>query len=117
MSTLALDKKADLAGPGIGDYTELEKVLPRDYHSLLSPRDTQRAIFHVKRYIEDNLCQELSLMMLEVPLIVDVDSGVNDCWTATDLARRSSSTSRTIGTSIRSTPRSCRPLPSGNGSP
>ena len=25
-----LDKKADLAGPGIGDYTELEKVLPRD---------------------------------------------------------------------------------------
>ena len=78
MSTLVLDKKADLAGPGIGDYVELEKILPRHYHSLLSPRETQHAIFHVKRYIEDNLCKELNLMMVEVPLIVDVESGVND---------------------------------------
>ncbi|HXX02480.1 MAG TPA: aspartate--ammonia ligase [Candidatus Acidoferrales bacterium] len=71
-------KKADLAGPGIGDYEELEKILPRDYHPLLTPRETQTAIFHVKRYIEDNLCKELKLMMVEVPLIVDVESGVND---------------------------------------
>jgi hypothetical protein len=49
MSTLVLDKKADLAGPGIGDYKELEKILPNDYHSLLNPRETQQAIFHVKR--------------------------------------------------------------------
>ena len=73
-----LDKKADLAGPGIGDYTELEKILPHDYRSLLTPKETQQAIFHVKRYIEDNLCKELNLMMVEVPLIVDVESGVND---------------------------------------
>jgi len=78
MSTLVLDKKADLAGPGIGDYVELEKILPHDYHSLLTPRETQQAIFQVKRYIEDHLCQALNLMMVEVPLIVDVDSGVND---------------------------------------
>ena len=78
MSTLVLDKKADLAGPGIGDYTELEKILPSDYRSLLSPKETQRAIFQIKRYIEDHLCQELNLMMVEVPLIVDVASGVND---------------------------------------
>ena len=78
MSTLTLDKKADLAGPGIGDYNELEKALPHDYHSLLTPKETQRAIFHVKRYIEDNLCKELNLMMVEVPLIVDGESGVND---------------------------------------
>jgi aspartate--ammonia ligase len=78
MSTLVLDKKADLAGPGIGDYVELEKILPRDYRSLLTPKETQQAIFHVKRYIEDNLCQQLNLMMAEVPLIVDVESGVND---------------------------------------
>ena len=32
------DKKADLAGPGIGDYAELEKILPRDYGSLLNPK-------------------------------------------------------------------------------
>jgi hypothetical protein len=30
MSTLVFDKRADLAGPGIGDYSELEKILPRD---------------------------------------------------------------------------------------
>src|SRR5579862_7403287 len=72
------DKKADLAGPGIGDYTELEHVLPADYSSLLSPKDTQRAIFETKKYIEDNLCKELNLMMVTVPLIVDEESGVND---------------------------------------
>ena len=78
MTTLTHDKKADLAGPGIGDYTELERVLPNDYHSLLDRRETQQAIFQVKRYIEDNLCKELNLMMVEVPLIVDIESGVND---------------------------------------
>ena len=78
MSMLDLDKKADLAGPGIGDYTELEKALPRNYKSALTPKETQHAIFHVKRYIEDNLCKELNLMMVEVPLIVDTESGVND---------------------------------------
>jgi len=72
------DKKADLAGPGIGDYLELEKVLPTDYSSLLTPKETQKALFEVKRYIEDNLCKELNLMMVEVPLIVDEESGVND---------------------------------------
>jgi aspartate--ammonia ligase len=73
-----MDKTADLAGPGVGDYRELEKILPSDYHSLLSPKETQQAIFRVKRCIEDNLCSELNLMMVEVPLIVDVNSGVND---------------------------------------
>jgi aspartate--ammonia ligase len=45
---------------------------------LLSPKETQKALFEVKRYIEDNLCKELNLMMVEVPLIVDEESGVND---------------------------------------
>ena len=78
MSTLVEDKKSDLAGPGIGDYRELENILPKDYHSLLSPKETQHAIFQVKRRIEDNLCKQLNLMMVEVPLIVDVESGIND---------------------------------------
>ncbi len=73
-----LDKRADLAGPGISDYNELKEILPRDYRSLLTPKETQQAIFQVKRYMEDNLCKELNLMMVEVPLIVDVESGVND---------------------------------------
>jgi len=71
-------KKADLAGPGIGDYDELEKILPREYHSPLTTRETQQAIFHLRRYIEDNLCKELNLQMVQVPLIVDSESGVND---------------------------------------
>ena len=79
MSTMIpLDKTADLAGPGIGNYEELARVLPDDYNSLLDPKQTQEAITLVKRYIEDNLCRELKLMRVEVPLIVDVESGVND---------------------------------------
>ncbi|MCK4574796.1 aspartate--ammonia ligase [candidate division WOR-3 bacterium] len=72
------DKKADLAGPGIGDYNELEKILPQDYSSLLTPKETMKALFEVKKYIEENLCKELNLIMVQVPLIVDVESGVND---------------------------------------
>jgi len=78
MNTVISNKKADLAGPGIGDYNELERILPSDYRSLLTEKETQQAIFQVKRYIADNLCKELNLMMVEVPLIVDVESGVND---------------------------------------
>jgi aspartate--ammonia ligase len=71
-------KVADLAGPGIGDYAELENILPRDYSSLLTPKETQRAIFAIKNFIEENLCRELGLMMVAVPLMVDMESGVND---------------------------------------
>jgi aspartate--ammonia ligase len=73
-----LDKKADLAGPGISTYSEVEKILPQDYNSLLNKKDTQKAIYEVKNYIEKNLCDELNLMMVQVPLIVDKESGVND---------------------------------------
>ncbi len=72
------DKKADLAGPGIGNYEDLEKVLPSDYRPLLNRKDTQKALYLIKHYIEENLCKELNLMMVQVPLIVDVNSGVND---------------------------------------
>jgi len=71
-------KAADLAGPGIGNYEDLEKILPSDYSSALSRRETQKAIFAVKRFIEDHLCKELNLLMVTVPLIVDIESGVND---------------------------------------
>jgi aspartate--ammonia ligase len=77
MTTIA-DKKADLAGPGVSTYEEVAKILPTDYRPLLSPKDTMKALFDVKRYIEDGLARELNLMMIQVPLIVRVDSGVND---------------------------------------
>lgn len=73
-----IDKTADLAGPGIGDYAELEAVLPDDYVPLLTPKETQIALAAVKRSIEDGLCRELGLIRVEVPLIVDAASGVND---------------------------------------
>lgn len=76
--TTVLDKKADLAGPGIGNYDEIEKILPTGYKSLLDPKETQLALAVLKRYIEDHLCTELNLIKVEVPLIVDTDSGVND---------------------------------------
>jgi aspartate--ammonia ligase len=72
------NKKADLAGPGIGNYVDLEKVLPTDYKSLLDPKETQWALYAGKKYIAENLCKELNLFMVEVPLIVDRESGVND---------------------------------------
>lgn len=71
-------KAVDLAGPGIGDYEEIRTTLPTDYESLLTPKDTQKAVFAVKNFIEENLCKELNLMMVTVPLIVEADSGVND---------------------------------------
>jgi len=77
MLTIA-DKRADLAGPGIGSYRELETVLPDHYSPLLDVRETQKAVFALKNHIEDGLCRELNLMMVTVPLIVDVTSGVND---------------------------------------
>lgn len=74
----SLDKTADLAGPGIGNYDDLEKVLPTDYRPLLTPKETQVALYAVKDYIETHLCEELNLIRVTVPLIVDSESGVND---------------------------------------
>lgn len=72
------DKRMDLAGPGIGDYASLENELPDDYQALLPPMARMEGVFAVKNYIEENLCKELNLQMVQVPLIVDRDSGVND---------------------------------------
>jgi len=72
------DKRAELAGPGIGDYNELEKILPNDYEPIFDSKETQLAIFAVKDYIEENLCKELNFIRTVVPLIVEVESGIND---------------------------------------
>ena len=72
------DKTADLAGPGVSTYKELEKILPTDYKALLPPLERMKAVYVIKEYVEKNLCKELNLTMVQVPLIVDRDSGVND---------------------------------------
>ena len=71
-------KELDLAGPGIGSYEELARVLPRNYRPLLSRKETMQALYAAKRLIEDRLCETLGLTMVQVPLIVDATSGVND---------------------------------------
>ena len=71
-------KLADLAGPGIGNYDEIKRILPNDYQSLLTPKETQIALASVKNYIEQNLGKELNLIRVEVPLIVSKESGIND---------------------------------------
>lgn len=72
------DKEADLAGPGIGTYDEVEKILPEDYEPLLDLKETQLALAATKNYIEEELTKELNLFRVECPLIVDRDSGMND---------------------------------------
>jgi len=44
---------------------------------LLTPKETQIAIFAIKDYIEENLCKELNLIRVTYPLIVDAESGIN----------------------------------------
>jgi aspartate--ammonia ligase len=73
-----LDKRKDLAGPGISTYEAVEKILPKDYKSLLDRKRTQQAIYDVKEYIEKGLARELNLQMVQVPLIVEAASGMND---------------------------------------
>jgi len=72
------DKTADLAGPGISTYAEVESILPTDYEPILDAKETQIALWKAKRFIEDGLCSELNLFRVEVPLIVSKESGVND---------------------------------------
>jgi aspartate--ammonia ligase len=72
------DKRADLAGPGISTYEEVARSLPADYQAALAPMERMRALYEAKRYIEDGLARELNLNLVQVPLIVSRDSGVND---------------------------------------
>ncbi len=73
-----MDKKADLAGPGVSTYEEVAKILPDDYEPILPPLERMRALYAIKRYIEDGMAEALNLQMVQVPLIVRKDSGVND---------------------------------------
>jgi aspartate--ammonia ligase len=72
------DKTADLAGPGISTYPEVAKILPTDYEPLQSPLERMKALNEIKSFIEKGLAEELNLTMVQVPLIVSRDSGVND---------------------------------------
>ncbi len=72
------DKKSDLAGPGISTYEKVNEILPDNYHALLPPLKRMEALYMIKEYIEKGLAEALNLQMVQVPLIVTKDSGVND---------------------------------------
>lgn len=72
------EQKTDLAGPGISTYKEVEGQIPDDYIPILNARETQVAIFELKRYIEDGLNNALNLITVQCPLIVEESSGFND---------------------------------------
>ena len=72
------DKKSDLAGPGISTYEKVSKILPNNYQALQAPLRRMKALYMIKDYIEKGLAKELNLQMVQVPLIVSKDSGVND---------------------------------------
>jgi len=72
------DKSKDLAGPGVSTYDAVDKILPRGYRPLLDRKRTQRAIYDVKEYVEKSLAEVLNLQMVQVPLIVEAASGMND---------------------------------------
>ena len=71
-------KQQDLAGPGISTYEEVSKILPENYSPLLSPLKRMEALYLIKEYIEKGLAEALNIQMVQVPLIVSKDSGVND---------------------------------------
>jgi aspartate--ammonia ligase len=72
------DKRADLAGPGVSTYEEVDRILPDNYDPILDPKDTQKAIAAIKEYIEHGLCSELNLFRIECPLILTKTCGMND---------------------------------------
>ena len=75
---MPIDKVADLAGPGISTYEEVDKILPNDYSAVLPPLERMEALYAIKDYIEKHLCSALNLTMVQVPLIVERESGIND---------------------------------------
>ena len=53
-------------------------IIPENYHSLLSVRETEVAIKKLKDYFESNLAEVLNLTRVSAPLFVDKNSGLND---------------------------------------
>ncbi len=71
-------KTSDLAGPGISTYEAVNEALPKGYQALQSPLRRMEALYEIKAFIEKGLAEALNLQMVQVPLIVSKDSGVND---------------------------------------
>ncbi|MBQ7173125.1 MAG: aspartate--ammonia ligase [Clostridia bacterium] len=53
-------------------------IIPKDYHSHLTLRQTQYAIKKVKDFFEKDLSVQLNLIRVSAPLFVTKESGLND---------------------------------------
>src|SRR5512136_924425 len=51
---------------------------PKDYHPILSVRQTEQAIRQIKEFFQTNLAFELNLMRVTAPLFVLGGTGIND---------------------------------------
>jgi len=56
----------------------MKLVIPRNYSSILSLKETERAIKMVKDFFESNLAAELKLRRVTAPLFVQRGTGIND---------------------------------------
>ena len=55
-----------------------ELIIPKNYASILSPMETQRAIKKIKDYFQQELAYGLNLRRVTAPLFVDPETGLND---------------------------------------
>ena len=53
-------------------------MIPKDYHSVLDVRTTERAIKKVKDVFQAELAKALNLHRVSAPMMVDASSGLND---------------------------------------
>jgi len=56
----------------------MKLVIPKNYHSTLTLKETERAIKMVKDFFEMNLAAELKLRRVTAPLFVQRGTGIND---------------------------------------
>lgn len=61
-------------------------IIPKEYKSLLSLRETEIAIKKVKDYFEARLAKELNLTRVSAPLFVMPETGLNDDLNGTERA-------------------------------
>ena len=62
----------------------MKLVIPRNYKSTLSLKETERAIKMVKDFFESNLAAELKLRRVTAPLFVQRGTGINDDLNGTE---------------------------------
>jgi len=62
----------------------MKLVIPRNYKSTLSLKETEKAIKMVKDFFESNLASELKLRRVTAPLFVQRGTGINDDLNGTE---------------------------------